>query len=258
MQSIRDPPGRVGRGTRKRSRGLGVPRRRPSDEKLAKIGRALASNGDPLAGEPIVRDLRRLYWLSEIAQVLGEHIGSDAAANIVVRLQRYVSLSCLALKDESAAQPRPSDLEELMAVGVYAPFAQPLLAALAKSESDDDWKDDLMAAGTDWDRRVLRINRQVHRAEVDALIHDTDGRILRNWDVSDPRAYEHYQRSAELQMQGKMDEALIELAKAIELDPLDPRQPLHLGFVQGSCRCKERRRGPCQGGSRGVLDCGIT
>ena len=64
-------------------------------------------------------------------------------------------------------------------------------------------KDDLMAAGSDWVSRVLGVNLQVHRAEVDALIRETDGRILENWDVRNPRAYEHYQRSMELQMQGR-------------------------------------------------------
>ena len=206
---------------------------RPSDENLAKIGRALASNGDPLECELIVRDLRRLYWISEIAEILGEHIGTEAVEDIVVRLRRYVSRACLTIDDESVANPRTSDLEELATVGAYAPLAQPLLVALAKSESDDEWKDDLMAAGSDWVRRVLGVNRQVHRAEVDALIQDTDGRILESWDVRDPRAYEHYQRYMELQMQGKLDEALAELARAIELDPLDPANHFTLGSTKG-------------------------
>ena len=51
------------------------------------------------------------------------------------------------------------------------------------------------SAGSDWVGRVLRVNLQVHRAEVDALVRETDGRILENWDVSDPRAYEQYQEA---------------------------------------------------------------
>ena len=206
---------------------------RPSDENLAKIGRALASNGDPYECEILVRDLRRLYWIGEVAEILGKYVGSEAVEDIAVRLRRYVSRTGLDLDDESVAKPRPSDLEELATVGAYAPLAQPLLAALAKSESDEEWKDDLMAAGSDWVSRVLGVNLQVHRAEVDALIRETDGRILENWDVRDPRAYEHYQRSMELQMQGKMDEAMTEVAKAIELDPLDPANHFTLGSYKG-------------------------
>ena len=80
---------------------------------------------------------------------------------------------------------------------------------------------------------MLRVNLQVHRAEVDALIRETDGRILENWDVSDPRAYEHYRRSMELRLLGRGDEALAEVVKAVELDPLDPASQFTLGSVKG-------------------------
>ena len=206
---------------------------RPSEENLTKIGKALASNGDPDECELMIRELRRLYWVSEIAEVLEKYVGTDAVEDVAIRLRRYVQWVCLALNDGHVAKPRPSDLEELATVGVYASLAQPLLAALARSESDDEWKDDLMSAGSDWVRRVLEVNLQIHRTEEDALIQDTDGRILEDWDVRDPRAYEHYQRSMELRMQGKMDEAIKEVAKAAELDPLDPANHFTLGSYKG-------------------------
>ena len=53
-------------------------------------------------------------------------------------------------------------------------------------------------------RRVLTVNLNVHRAEEDALIRDTDGRVLCGWDISNPEAYVHYRRFGELQLQGRI------------------------------------------------------
>ena len=91
----------------------------------------------------------------------------------------------------------------------------------------------MSAAGSDWIGRVLSVNFQVHRAEKDALIEDTDGQVLKRWDIANPQAYEHYQRSMELQIQGRLHEALAEVVKAVELDPLDPANHLTLGSVKG-------------------------
>ena len=206
---------------------------RPSDENLAKIGKALASDDDPRECELVVRDLRRLYWFSEVVGILGEYVGTAAVQDTVHRLRRYVSQVYLTIGDESISKPRPADLAELAIRGISAPLAQPLLSALVSYESDDKWKKDISAAGSNWISRVLSVNLQVHKAEVDALIQKTDGRVLRDWDVGNPRAYDHYRRSMELQAQGKVDEALAEVAKAIELDPLDPANHYTLGSAKG-------------------------
>ena len=206
---------------------------RPSDEHLAKVGRALGSKGGPLGCELMVRDLRRLYWVSDIAEVLGKHIGAEAVADIAARLRRYASQAYLVIDDESAIAVRRVDLVELATRGARAPLARPVLAALVSREPDEEWRKDLAAAGSGWLSRVLGVNLQVHRAEVDVLIQETDGRVLEGWDVRNPRAYEHYWRSMELQAQGKMDEALAEVARAIELDPLDPANHFTMGSAKG-------------------------
>ena len=60
------------------------------------------------------------------------------------------------------------------------------MAALVPHEGDEEWQDDLNAAASDWSRRVLAVNLNVHPAEEDALIRDTDGRVLCGWDISNP------------------------------------------------------------------------
>ena len=104
-------------------------------------------------------------------------------------------------------------------MGARSRLSEPLLSALATIETDDESKADLQAAGSDWIRRVIGVNLEVDLAEVDALIDETDGGILERWDVSNPEAYHHYRRSLELQAQGRVHEAIAEVAKAAELDP---------------------------------------
>ena len=57
--------------------------------------------------------------------------------------------------------------------------------------------------------------------------------LLERWDVSNPEAYRHYRRSLELQAQGRVHEAIAEVAKAAELDPLDPVNHYTLGSAKG-------------------------
>ena len=88
-------------------------------------------------------------------------------------------------------------------------------------------------------RRVLTVNLNVHRAEEDALIRDTDGRVLCGWDISNPEAYVHYRRFGELQLQGRIHEAIAELEMAVKLDPLDPANHFTLGSYEGSMGAKQ-------------------
>ena len=86
---------------------------------------------------------------------------------------------------------------------------------------------------------MLAVNLGVHRAEEDALIRDTDGGVFRDWDVSNPEAYSHYQRFGELQLQGRIPEAMAELEMAVKLDPLDPANQFTLGSFKGHIGAKQ-------------------
>ena len=206
---------------------------RPLDENLLKISEALAPRGDPQESGRIVRDLRLLYWTSDVAAVLGKHLGADAVNEIVGHLHRYALQAFRIIHGEEVAASGSVDHRELVMLGVHAPRAEPLLAALAILESDEEWKADLLAATFDWVGRVLEVNLQVHQAEINELIKRTDGRILERWEVRNPKAYEHYQRSEELQVQGRIPEAIAEVAKAVDLDPLDPVNHFTLGSALG-------------------------
>ena len=206
---------------------------RPSSKNLRNIAKALAKEGDSHERTRVLRELRRLYWASDVAEVLGKYIGAEAVTDIVDHLRGYATLMDDSIVGQIDAESRPAALADILALGAGSKFSEPLLNALASTETDDEWNRDILAAGADWMRRVIAVNYQVHRGEVDALIQETEGGLLRDWDVSNPEAYAHYQRSMELQIQGKMHEALAEVAKAAELDPLDPANHFTLGSVKG-------------------------
>ncbi|MCY4652981.1 MAG: tetratricopeptide repeat protein [Dehalococcoidia bacterium] len=211
----------------------------PRDENLVKIAKALSSGSEPSESAQILRELRRLYMTSDVAVLLGEFIGAESVGEILGRLRRYASHTYRILDDRIATEPSHNLLVDIATFGSESEFSKPLLDALIASESDDEWKEDLLAAGSDWVGRILEVNLKVHQAEEYELIRETDGRILKIWDVSNPAAFAHYQRSMELQQQGRIYEALAEVVSATELDPLDPANHFTLGSAKGGIGLSE-------------------
>lgn len=205
---------------------------RPSDENILEIATVLSSDDAPDNREEVLRDLRMLYWISDISGILGKHIGSDAVKEIIGRLHKYATRVHRTI-EESEVELGLDDLADLAAQGAQSPIAEPLLMDLADQEADTEWRQDLLAVGSDWILRVLKVNFQLHRSEENELIEKTDGQILKRWDISNSQAYEHYCRSMELQMEGRLDEAVSEVVKAVELDPLDPANHFTLGSAKG-------------------------
>ena len=211
---------------------------RPTDDHLAGIASALAPDVEPDDRDRLLRELRRLYWVSDVAEVLGGFIGMDEADEIVGRLHRYAGRLYAAIDERIDAAVKPDVLGSLAAVGAHSEFSRGLLGALIPGEPAEEWEEDLRAAASNWTRRVLAVNRDIHEAEVDALIRDTDGRVLQDWDVSNPEAYSHYRRFGELQLQGRIHEAMAELDMAVKLDPLDPLNQFTLGSFKGHIGAK--------------------
>ena len=206
---------------------------RPFDERLMRIAKALGSKGEHSEWHEIARELRRLYWTGDVAGVVKEFIGTEAVGQIIGRMGRYATLLYGIIEDKVDSETRAADLADIGTLGVHSRLSETLLNALSSHESDVEWKQDITAAGSNWITRALTVNLKVHQAEVGALIQETDGRILKDWDVSNPEAYRHYQRGMELQNEGRIDEALAEVAKAVKLDPLDPANHYTLGSFKG-------------------------
>ena len=219
---------------------------RPSDANLTKIASAFSQGNGHCDPNRTLRELRTLYWASDLAKILEELIGPEDVRDLLSHLHWYTSQLYGIIDNDQVDGSRPSYLTDLANFGGRSQFSGPLLTALASEGTDEEWKEDTLAAGTDWVQRVLEVNLQVHRDEVNDLIESTDGQILGSWDVSNPEAYAHYQRSMELQWQGRSHEALAEVAKAVELDPLDPANQSTLGSAKGTlgARVGDRILGP--------------
>ena len=205
---------------------------RPSDDNLAKLASVLSQNSESSSATFIGQELRALYWVSDVASLLAEHIGAEAVSEGVQRLLQYTEAIHGLVEERFPEVERGEALAALAELGSGARVAEPLRAALIREELDASWRAALTAVGDDWIRHVVSTNIAVNLAETDDLIEETEGRLLRDWDVSNPDAYAHYRHSQELQAQGKLREALAEVETAAKLDPLDPANHFTIGSVK--------------------------
>lgn len=207
---------------------------RPSDKNLAKIAVVLSPANEPSETNRVLRELRRFYWISDVAGLLECFIGQEVVDEILVRLKAYACQALRIIDDRVSEDRRTEIAAELASIGTHCHFARSLLGEMADQEPDGEWQEDLRAAGADWIQRILAVNLRVHQAEENELIRESEGRLLQHWDVGNPDAYAHYQRSIELQIQGRIYEAVAEVAKAADLDPLDPANHFTLGSVKST------------------------
>ena len=205
---------------------------RPSDDNIKKIAEALADKIEGSNAVSIARELRALYWVSDVADMLAERIGVEAVNDAIGRLRRYAEAAYHIIDDQFPAADREETLTVLADLGANARVAESVLGALIEREPDEEWRADLRGAGMAWIHRVLSVNLGVHLAEVDDRIQKTEGRLLEDWDVSNPDAYAHYRRSYELSTEGKWREAMAEVEIAARLDPLDPTNHFSLGSAK--------------------------
>ena len=124
---------------------------RPTDDHLSAIAKAfmakaLAPDSESDERDRLLRELRLLYWVSDVVEVLGGFIGEDAMDEIIGRLHRYSALLYTTIDEKIDAVMRPDVLGSLAAVGAHSEFSGGLLDALVSHETDEEWQDDLKAA----------------------------------------------------------------------------------------------------------------
>ena len=205
---------------------------RPSNDNLTKTARALADGIESSNASDIAIELRALYWVSDVAGLLAEHIGGEAVEEIIGRLHKYAEAVYRIIEDHFPAEARAEDITVLADMGVGARVASPLLAVLIEQEPDDEWREDLRSIGIDWVFRILSANLHASLSGEDDLTKKPDGPSLDDEDAGNPEAYSHYRRSLELKMQGNPHEATAELERAIQLAPLDARYHYTMGAMK--------------------------
>ena len=205
---------------------------RPSNENLARIAETLASRTEGSNAAGISLELRALYWLSDMAALLTEHIGVEAVDEAIGRLRRYAEETYGAIDDRLLGEDRAANLAVLADLGAGARIAEPLLSALIENEPDEEWRDDLRYTGMDRVRRVLSVNLSVHIGEVDVLLQGTEGGPYEDGAVINSEAHGHYRRSQQFEVRGKSAEALNEAERAARLEPLAPAYQFRLGSLK--------------------------
>ena len=205
---------------------------RPSNDNLTKTAEVLADKIEGSNASDIELELRSLYWVSDVAGMLAEHIGDEAVEDAIGRLHKYAEAVYRIIEDRFPAEARAEELAVLADMGVGARNANPLLAALIEMETDDKWREDLQSTGLDWVLRILSANLHAHLAGEDDLIKKSDVASLDDGDAENPEAYSHYRLSLQLKVQGHPREAVAELEKAIRLAPLDPRYHHAMGSMK--------------------------
>ena len=123
---------------------------RPSNDNLAKIAKVLADRIEGSDTSGMTLELRALYWISDVAGLLADHIGADAVDNAIRGLHRYAEATYRLIEDQVPAEYGATDLTVLADLGVGARLANPLLAALLEHEPDDEWREDLRSTGIEW------------------------------------------------------------------------------------------------------------
>ena len=129
---------------------------RPLGKNLRNIAKALTKDGNSDKRAQVLRELRRLYWASDLAVALGEYIGSDSVAEIVEHLKLYAALVYDSIEDHIEYEARPSALADLLSLGAESRISEPLLRALASTEINNEWREDPAGGGIELDKEGNR------------------------------------------------------------------------------------------------------
>ena len=102
---------------------------RPYDDNISKIAKALAVKIEGSNAASIAAELRALYWVSDVAELLAEHIGAEAVDEAIGRLHGYAKETYRIIEErfpaETARQTLPCWLTWALALGLRNPCCQP-------------------------------------------------------------------------------------------------------------------------------------
>ena len=93
---------------------------RPSDDNIMKISEALSARIEGSNPASIALELRALYWISDVAALLAEHIGDDAVSEAIGQLHRYAEETYRIIDEQFPAENRAANLTALANLGIGA------------------------------------------------------------------------------------------------------------------------------------------
>lgn len=124
----------------------------PTREHVSDLARVLAAwSGEDAAS--FERNLRRDLTFARLADMLAPWIGREAVASLWDALIRFARTLSAFFADSpiAAGEYAGQTGSRLLLLGCLAESARPLLWLLSNLESDEDWKNDLIAASFPWE-----------------------------------------------------------------------------------------------------------
>ena len=254
---------------------------RPTPENIAALADTLAGQTRDMEARQLEREIHRQFTLSQLADLLVPWIGRERIIDLSTALVRFVWL----ITEDVRGMDRPPIEEaagaELIALlfGTADPSTHVLLRNLAQSETDEDWKRDILAAAIDWSIPFQQIAGQAGEPRTaaglaqDVLDALTDGTALSESNgpaISSDPAQESINQlaisAAELGNQYAGREGVIPPSGILETGiarrraivhefPLSPDAHFQLGSFLGRAGMYLRRRDLID---EGVIECKIA
>lgn len=145
----------------------------PTREHVSDMARVIAAHNGKDA-ESFERDLQRELTFARLADMLSPWIGREAVANLWDALIRFAR-TLLAFFDDlpPPADERSKQAElRLLLFGCLEDSARPLLWLLSNLESDESWKNDLIAASFPWEAHFEIVAAQHSERSAAGLAQD--------------------------------------------------------------------------------------
>ena len=200
---------------------------RPRDDALHEIASILADHLEGSQATTIEADLRRLYLIDDIAELLAEFVGSDLVSECLEILYQYVCNSYDYLMASVLAGQDPESIGSILLLGTNSPASRQVLRALASRESSDVWSRELESANLPWQLRVtlgtveaMSSDYEQHRWLLGDHAKDSFGRQFDQYGDDVRQAMD---KAMLLLQEGKLFESDAVLANIADLDPSDAR-----------------------------------
>jgi len=211
---------------------------RPADHNLHSLATLLTEFSGTANSDSILSSLRRFYGLRDIADAITDLIGRDRTIELSNRVYEYANRIYSLLQNRLGPQPDTGKLRDAVLHGAGSIVAPSILTKLVAEEADELWKQDIEWVGKSWIRRLTDVNLDTHMTDRESAVKKSNGRLLEDWGVSSPEAYERYHKAWALVNEGKYDRAIAELRVAIRLDPADAVNHYTLGSAIGALGTK--------------------
>ena len=200
---------------------------RPRDDALHELASILVNHLQGSQATTIEGDLRRLYLLDDITELLAEYVGNDLVSQCLERLHKYVGYSYDYLMASALAGQAPDSIGSILLLGTSSPASRPVLGALVRKEGDEVWGRELQSANLPWQMRITLDT-------MEALTSDYEQNRWLLGDHAKDAFGQHFDKYGDevrraldegmlLLQEGKLFESDAVLAKITELDPSDAK-----------------------------------